>query len=259
MVEASSKSGAQGGARTSLLISVIVPAYNEQETIASVIKNVLSAPIEPHRLEVIVVDDGSTDQTWEVLQPLREERVKLLRHERNRGKGAAIQTALEHVRGDVVIIQDADLEYNPRDYPKLLDPILRGVADAVYGSRFIGGEPRSVMSFWHSFGNRVLTLLSNLFTNLDLTDMETGYKAFRTEVLRRAHLTENRFGFEPEVTAELARLGVRLYEVGISYWGRPYEEGKKLRWRDGLRALYVIIKCAIRRRLLRPARGEPSA
>jgi len=241
------------------LISVIVPAYNEADTIVAVLEAVLTAPIGRNRLEVVVVDDGSTDDTWQKIETVTDPRLRALRHDRNRGKGAAIRTALSEVKGEIVIIQDADLEYNPRDYPKLLEPILQGKADVVYGSRFVGHDPHRVLYFWHYLGNKLVTLLSNAFTNLNLTDMETGFKVFRTEVLRQLDLRENRFGFEPEVTAKVARLGCRIYEVGVSYWGRRYEEGKKVRWTDGLRALYVILKyglAGIMQRLLWRTRGS---
>lgn len=228
-----------------LLVSVVVPVYNEERTVAPLLSEVLIAPIGRNRLEVIVVDDGSTDGTFEQVRTLADPRVKVLRHPRNRGKGAAVRTGLKEVTGDVVVIQDADLEYSPRDYPRLLGPILEGKADVVYGSRFVGHDPHRVLYFWHYLGNKFVTLLSNAFTNLNLTDMETGFKALTAEVLRRIRIEENRFGFEPEITAKVAQLGCRMYEVGISYWGRKYAEGKKIRWMDGLRAVYAIIKYAV--------------
>lgn len=219
-------------------LSVVIPAFNEVGTIAEILRRVQGAPFDK---EIVVVDDGSTDGTREYLTQLCEKNVKVVLHGRNRGKGAAIRTALQHVEGDVVIIQDADLEYDPRDYGVLLQPILEGRADVVYGSRFLGG-PHRVLYFWHSVANRVLTILSNACTNLNLSDMETGYKAFRPEVLRSLKLRCDRFGFEPEVTAKVARGGWRVYEVPISYWGRDYAEGKKIRWTDGVLALLSIVR-----------------
>ncbi len=227
------------------LISVIVPVYNEERTVRELLHEVLVAPIGRNHLEVVVVDDGSTDATPAILRQIRDPRVKVVRHDRNRGKGAAVRTGLQHVTGDVILIQDADLEYSPRDYPNLLAPILEGRADVVYGSRFVGHAPHRVLYFWHYVGNKLVTLLSNAFTNLNLTDIETGFKVFRAEVLRQVRLKENGFGFEPEITAKIARLDCRVYEVGISYWGRKYTEGKKIRWTDGFRAVYVILKVAL--------------
>ena len=197
----------------------------------------------PLDVEIVIVDDFSTDGTRSILEDLGKlPGVRIVLHEHNRGKGAALRTGFHHATGDVILIQDADLEYDPADYPKLLQPILDGRADVVYGSRFIGGDCHRVLYFWHSVGNRVLTLLSNMFTDLNLTDMETCYKVFRREVLQSLNLVEDRFGFEPEVTARLAALRCRIYEVGISYSGRTYEEGKKIGWRDGLRAIWCIVK-----------------
>lgn len=218
-------------------LSVIVPVYNEAKTILEVIKRVKEAPFEK---EIIVVDDFSTDGTVDLLKT-NHEGIKTLFHERNQGKGAAIRTALSQITGEITIIQDADLEYHPSEYPQLISPILGGVADVVYGSRFQGGTHR-VLYFWHSVGNRMFTTLSNMLTNLNLSDMETGYKAFRSEVLKRIKIESDRFGFEPEVTAKVAKMGCRIYEVPISYWGRDYSEGKKINWKDGLAAIYWIVK-----------------
>ena len=222
-------------------VSVVIPCYNEAATLEQLIDAVLAAPVE--RMEVILVDDGSSDGSRELIRDKLEGRVsRVVYHERNRGKGAALRSGFAAASGDVVLVQDADLEYDPRDYPKLLAPILEGRADVVFGSRFAAGEPHRVLYFWHSVGNRLLTLLSNMLTDLNLTDMEVCYKVFRREVLRRITIEEDRFGCEPEITAKVARLGCRIYEVGISYAGRTYGEGKKIGWRDGLRAIWCILK-----------------
>jgi len=218
-------------------LSVIIPVYNEVKTILEIIRRVKESPFEK---EIIVVDDFSNDGTANLLKD-NSEGVKTLFHDRNQGKGAAIRTALSQITGEITIIQDADLEYHPSEYPHLINPILNGVADVVYGSRFQGGTHR-VLYFWHSVGNRVITTLSNMLTDLNLSDMETGYKAFRSEVLKGIQIESNRFGFEPEVTAKVAKMKCRVYEVPISYWGRDYSEGKKINWKDGLAALYWIIK-----------------
>jgi glycosyltransferase involved in cell wall biosynthesis len=221
-------------------LSIVIPAYNEFGTIREILSRVNAVPLEK---EIVVVDDCSTDGTGEVL---REEaaagRCLLVRHDRNRGKGAALQTGFSAATGDIILIQDADLEYNPLEYPNLLKPILDGRADVVYGSRFIGSGEKRVLFFWHSIGNQFLTILSNMFTNLNLSDMETCYKVFRREVLAKIRIEENRFGFEPEITAKVAKLGCRIYEVGIAYSGRTYAEGKKIDWKDGMRAIYCILK-----------------
>src|SRR5213082_2166945 len=227
-------------------VSIVIPFYNEKNTIEKVIEAVRNAPLESR--EIIVVDDCSQDVTQTVL----EERVaqiadRIIYHPVNRGKGAALRSGFAAATGEIVLVQDADLEYNPEDYPVLLEPLLSGKADAVFGSRFMGGRPHRVLFFWHMAGNRFLTLLSNIFTNLNLTDMETGYKAFKASVIKSIHLEEDRFGIEPEIIAKLARRGCRIYEVGISYSGRTYEEGKKIGWRDGFRALHAIIKYSCRR------------
>ena len=218
-------------------LSVIIPVYNEAGTILEIIQRVKEAPFEK---EIIVVDDSSNDGTASLLKE-NSEGIKALFHDRNQGKGAAIRTALSHITGDIAIIQDADLEYHPSEYPRLISPILDGVADVVYGSRFQGGTHR-VLYFWHSVGNQIITTLSNMLTDLNLSDMETGYKAFRSEVLKKIKIESNRFGFEPEITAKIAKMGCRIYEVPISYWGRDYSEGKKINWKDGLAALYWIVK-----------------
>ena len=219
-------------------LSVIIPVYNEVGTIQEIIERVKQAPFEK---EIIVVDDYSTDGTRDLLKEKEGGEVKVLFHESNQGKGAAIRTAIPHISGDIAIIQDADLEYHPSEYPHLIAPILEGKADVVYGSRFQGGTHR-VLFFWHAIGNRIITILSNIFTDLNLSDMETGYKAFRGEVLKKIKVESNRFGFEPEITAKIAKMGCHIYEVPISYWGRDYTQGKKINWKDGIAAIYWIIK-----------------
>lgn len=222
-------------------VSIVIPCFNEANTIEYLVQAVLSAPLTNR--EIIIVDDYSTDSTREILRTKIDGLVdKIIYHESNQGKGAALRTGFSNVTGDVVIIQDADLEYNPQEYPELLKPILDGKADVVYGSRFHGGKEHRVIYFWHYKGNQFLTLLSNMFTNLNLTDMETCYKVFRIDILKKIKIQENRFGFEPEITAKIAQLGCRIYEVGISYSGRTYDEGKKISWKDGLRAIWCILK-----------------
>jgi glycosyltransferase involved in cell wall biosynthesis len=222
-------------------VSIVIPCYNEKNTIEKIIEAVRSAPVE--NKEIIVIDDGSNDGTQTLLREKLSGAVdQIIYHPTNRGKGAALRTGFEAASGDIILIQDADLEYSPEEYPLLLEPIISGKADAVFGSRFMGGRPHRVVFFWHMVGNRFLTLLSNIFTNLNLTDVETGYKAFRAPLIKSIQIEEDRFGFEPEITAKLAKKRCRIYEVGISYYGRTYEEGKKIGWLDGFRALYVIIK-----------------
>ena len=222
------------------LLSVVIPCFNEAATILDLLERVRSAPVASK--QIIVVDDGSSDGTRELLQGLQADDLTVLLHERNRGKGAALATGFAAARGEICIVQDADLEYDPSEYPLVIGPIVQGKADVVFGSRFQGAAPHRVVYFWHRLGNGFLTLLSNMFTDLNLTDMETCYKAFRTEIIQAIRIREQRFGFEPEITAKLARRRCRIYEVGISYYGRTYDEGKKIGWRDGVRAIWCILK-----------------
>lgn len=220
-------------------LSVIIPIYNEKDTIREILEQVRAVEIDK---EIILVDDYSSDGTRDILTGFADETTRVYFHDQNRGKGAALRTGFSFATGDIVIIQDADLEYDPKQYPKLLQPILEGKADVVYGSRFVTGDYRRVLYFWHMLGNTFLTLLSNMLTNLNLTDMETCYKVFRRDVLERIAIEENRFGFEPEITAKISKLDVRIYEVGISYSGRTYKEGKKIGWKDGVSAIRCILK-----------------
>ncbi|MBN2614791.1 MAG: glycosyltransferase family 2 protein [Bacteroidales bacterium] len=229
-------------------LSVILPAYNEEKTIRLILDKIKSVDLlEGMKKEVVIVNDCSSDQTEEVVKEYMNENPQLeinyFKNEVNQGKGGSIHRGIDSAKGDFIIIQDADLEYDPREYNVLLKPVLEGFADVVYGSRFMGGNPHRILFFWHSVGNKMLTTLSNMFTNLNLSDMETCYKLFRSEHLKSLHLKEKRFGFEPEVTAKIARIpNIRIYEVGISYYGRTYEEGKKINWQDGFRAIYCILK-----------------
>jgi glycosyltransferase involved in cell wall biosynthesis len=227
-------------------LSVVMAVYNECATLRFVVERVLS--VAPMEIDLICVDDGSQDGSQEILAELQNQhsQVRVFRQPNNMGKGAAIRRGIQAATGDYVIIQDADLEYDPVDYPILLEPLIQGKADVVYGSRFLGAAPHRVLYFWHSVGNKLLTLLSNSLTNINLTDMETCYKAFRREVIQSIPTEENRFGFEPEITVKLAKRRLRIYEVGISYWGRTYEEGKKIGWKDGARALWVLLKYSIK-------------
>lgn len=221
-------------------LSIIIPCYNESSTILSLIDAVKQSPVTDR--EIIIVDDGSKDGTRDILGEMNDPEVRVIFHKANQGKGAALRTGFQEAIGDICIVQDADLEYDPQEFPLVIQPILEGKADVVFGSRFQSGRPHRVVYFWHRIGNGVLTLMSNFFTDLNLSDMETCYKAFRREVIQSIRIRENRFGFEPEVTAKVAKMNLRIYEVGISYYGRTYDEGKKIGWRDGFRAIYCILK-----------------
>lgn len=230
------------------VLSVIVPAYNEEKTITTILNKLKNSPSSYNvDKQVIVVNDCSKDKTGEVVEEFIKTDhgmdIRLINHEVNKGKGAALRTGIQHATGDYVIVQDADLEYDPEEFDKLLRLLITNIADVVYGSRFMGGNAHRVLFFWHSIGNKILTMASNAFTNLNLTDMETCYKMFKREIIQSIHLKENRFGFEPEVTAKVSKIqGIRIYEVGISYYGRTYREGKKINWKDGFRAFYCIFK-----------------
>jgi glycosyltransferase involved in cell wall biosynthesis len=224
---------------TTMKLSVVVPVYNERETIEKVYERIKAVDLDK---EIVLVDDCSTDGTREIVRGLADDQTKVFFHEKNMGKGAALRTGFSNATGDILVIQDADMEYDPAEYPKLIRPILEGKADVVYGSRFAGGEYHRVLFFWHMVGNKFLTLLSNMFTNLNLTDMETCYKVFSRDVFKKISIEEDRFGFEPEITAKVARMGARIYEVGISYAGRSYQEGKKIGWKDGFSAIRCIVK-----------------
>lgn len=231
-----------------MILSIVIPAYNEGKTIHLILNKVKDVKLpDGVEKEIIIVNDFSKDNTEEAIISYKNSNtglnIQYYKHEYNKGKGAALHTGIKEAKGDYIIIQDADLEYDPEEYNILLKPILLGMADVVYGSRFIGGKPHRILFFWHSIGNKVLTTLSNMFTNLNLTDMETCYKLFRADIVKGLTLKENRFGFEPEVTAKISRIkNIRIYEVGISYYGRTYEEGKKIGWKDGFRAIYCILK-----------------
>src|SRR6201998_2894707 len=242
-------------------LSVVMPIYNERATLRRVVDRVLTLRV-PFEIELLCVDDGSTDTSREILAALEREYapgLRVLLQPRNMGKGAALRRGIQEATGDFVVIQDADLEYDPQDYPTLLDPLIQGKADVVYGARFLGSGPHRVLYFWHSVGNWILTLLSNCLTNINLSDMETCYKVFRREVIQSIPIEENRFGFEPEITVKVAKRRLRIYEIGISYSGRTYKEGKKIGWKDGVRALYCLAKYSLKEPSVRTALAKSTA
>jgi len=226
-------------------ISIIIPVFNEEKTLLQLLEKVIHAPVANLQKEIIIINDFSTDNTKNILDNIQDKNIKILHHQKNQGKGAALQTGFKVVTGDIILIQDADLEYNPNEYQNLIQPILDGQADIVYGSRFIGAQPHRVLYFWHYLGNKFLTLLSNMFSNLNLTDMETCYKVFKKEVIEKINIEEKHFGFEPEFTIKAARQKFRFYEIGIAYAGRTYEEGKKIKAKDGWRAIWCIVKYGV--------------
>jgi glycosyltransferase involved in cell wall biosynthesis len=239
-------------------LSVVMPVYNERATLREVVSKVLAVQLE---IELICVDDGSQDGSREILSQLQSDHpeIRLILQPHNMGKGAALRRGIQEATGDFVIIQDADLEYDPAEYSLMIEPLVQGKADVVFGSRFLGSAPHRVLYFWHSVGNRALTLLSNCLTNINLSDMETCYKVFRREIIQSIPIEENRFGFEPEITVKVARRNLRIYEVGISYWGRTYEEGKKIGWKDGVRALYCLLKYSLKEPHIKPVVEAVSA
>jgi glycosyltransferase involved in cell wall biosynthesis len=223
------------------MITIIIPCYNEVKTIEIIVNKILK--LNKYEFEIIIVDDYSIDGTREILKDKLSNKVSLIIYnEKNYGKGYCIKKGIEHSNGNIILIQDADLEYDPQDYPKLINPIINNYADVVYGSRFVGGDEKRVLFFWHTVANKILTLMSNIFSNLNLTDMECGYKCFRSEVLKKITLNQNRFGFEPEITAKISKMNIRIFEVGVSYFGRTYSEGKKITYKDAFNALYCIIR-----------------